>query len=941
MKTRFLSGFYQKILLLILIFAPVLQAQWSADSLQNLAIADTTGEQAIPKINATSDGGCYISWFDNRSGNYSVYLQRLNSAGEAQWTPNGLLISDHTQQSWLVDYDMAVDNNDNAVIVFADIRNGGNSDLDIFAYKIGPDGSFLWGADGIGLSDSTQPEFEAAPKVTATSSGNFVIAWQKIATAYNICFQKISETGQKMWGDNGINYTGASGHNLSSPDLIAADNDSVIAYWKNSTGPSYSPTTYLYTQKFAPDGSETWTSGGVLIYNSGHISAWTYPQIYTDENGGAFFTWHDSPTSSETYSWVQHVNSNGNLIFPLNGVKVSTNSGMLHWNPTLSYIASTDELLVFWVVSDGNQNYYGLYGQKFSPQGTRLWTDTGKEFIPLVNEQISFLNSNPVGTDIYICYFIDPSVLNNSVKAFKINANGNTLWGSRLLSSPTLGTKDDLLMVVNNEDRAFCTWCDERNGNKDIYAQNINPDGTLGAYQAPPPIITDLYINEFLAENDSNIVDPYGDHDDWIEIYNGGSDSIDIGGLYITDDLTDPTQWQIPTIAPDSTTIPPGGHLILWADKESEQGVLHVEIKLSKDGEQIGLYNQDGTTPIDTLSFGVQMSDTSYGRLPDGSNNWEFFSIPTPGSTNRIIPHAIFFDDFDSYIAGTQLCLQTTSWIPWGGTPGGSDDPEVSDVFSYSGSNSVVIMENDDLVKDFGPYTSGTYYVAFMAYIPTGKSGYFNTLSEFTLPSTFEWGMECYFNSGGNGSLNAGGTSIATFTWTPDTWQSVEVFVDLDQDVAEFLLDGQSIYQWIWTNGASGGGSQLQLDASDFFGADANAEMYIDDYKFDPYFIVPGINDDKHEVPITFDIAQNYPNPFNPTTTIKYQLPKKSTVKIVVYNLLGQVVRSLVSNSLEAGYYQTIWDGLNDFGQRLSTGVYFYRMEAEGFVKSHKMILMK
>ncbi|MBC8322559.1 MAG: lamin tail domain-containing protein [Candidatus Marinimicrobia bacterium] len=144
----------------------------------------------------------------------------------------------------------------------------------------------------------------------------------------------------------------------------------------------------------------------------------------------------------------------------------------------------------------------------------------------------------------------------------------------------------------------------------------------------------DLYINEFMASNDYCCPDEYGDYDDWIEIYNGGTDSVDIGGMYITDDLTDPDSWQIPDTASALTTIPPGGFLILWADKESEQGPLHVEEKLSGGGEQIGLYASDGSTVIDTLTFGAQAADTSYARTADGGSTWTSDGSPTPGISN-------------------------------------------------------------------------------------------------------------------------------------------------------------------------------------------------------------------------------------------------------------------------------------------------------------------
>ncbi len=152
----------------------------------------------------------------------------------------------------------------------------------------------------------------------------------------------------------------------------------------------------------------------------------------------------------------------------------------------------------------------------------------------------------------------------------------------------------------------------------------------------PAAPVTGLYINEFMASNDAAYADEYGDYDDWIEIYNSNDFPVDVGGLYITDDLTDPTAWQIPTTAPDTTTIPAGGFLVLWADKESEEGVLHCELKLSGGGEQIGLVQVLGsdTTFVDSLTFGDQTTDISKGRITDGGSEWGYFSKSSPGETN-------------------------------------------------------------------------------------------------------------------------------------------------------------------------------------------------------------------------------------------------------------------------------------------------------------------
>ena len=144
-----------------------------------------------------------------------------------------------------------------------------------------------------------------------------------------------------------------------------------------------------------------------------------------------------------------------------------------------------------------------------------------------------------------------------------------------------------------------------------------------------------LFINEFLALNRTTNQDPEGEYDDWIEIYNASEEAINISGMYITDDLTDHSHWyQIPETNPDSTTIQPGDFILLWADNDSADGILHLGFNLTGSGEQIGLFAYYGTTPIDTLSFGIQSMDVSFGRNPDGSENWEFFTEPTPAFSN-------------------------------------------------------------------------------------------------------------------------------------------------------------------------------------------------------------------------------------------------------------------------------------------------------------------
>lgn len=100
--------------------------------------------------------------------------------------------------------------------------------------------------------------------------------------------------------------------------------------------------------------------------------------------------------------------------------------------------------------------------------------------------------------------------------------------------------------------------------------------------------------------------------------------------------------------------------------------------------------------------------------------------------------------------------------------------------------------------------------------------------------------------------------------------------------------------------------------------------------------------------PAQFSLLQNYPNPFNPTTSIDYQLPQASLVKLEIYNALGQKVRTLVNATLQPGRYTAVWDARNDAGALVGSGIYIYRLQAStpsgkagGFTKVQKMILMK
>ncbi len=97
----------------------------------------------------------------------------------------------------------------------------------------------------------------------------------------------------------------------------------------------------------------------------------------------------------------------------------------------------------------------------------------------------------------------------------------------------------------------------------------------------------------------------------------------------------------------------------------------------------------------------------------------------------------------------------------------------------------------------------------------------------------------------------------------------------------------------------------------------------------------------EEQTPERFSLGQNYPNPFNPTTTIEYELPRDSQVVLQIYNLLGQGIRILLNNSKPTGMHSVVWDGKNDLGQIVSSGVYIYRIQVGSFTQTRKMIFLQ
>jgi hypothetical protein len=142
-----------------------------------------------------------------------------------------------------------------------------------------------------------------------------------------------------------------------------------------------------------------------------------------------------------------------------------------------------------------------------------------------------------------------------------------------------------------------------------------------------------VIINEIMASNTSALADPQGEFDDWIELHNVTGQDVDLTGRYLSDEPNNPRKWAFPA----GTMIPADGYLLVWADEDGQATPgLHASFKLSADGEQVFLTDTDANLNaiLDSVTFGVQTTDRSYGRTSADADVWAIMD-PTPLQPNR------------------------------------------------------------------------------------------------------------------------------------------------------------------------------------------------------------------------------------------------------------------------------------------------------------------
>lgn len=453
-------------ILILLLVASTAQGQWTTDVSMNTPVRTlTTGEATSQLIADGPNGSTYTCWFENVSGMYQLRMQRVDAGGNNLWPDTGLVVSAHPQNSAIFRYDLQSDRDGNAIVAFQDERTGS---LDIVAYKIAPDGEFLWGADGVELP--TPGTTGLAPSLAPLENGNTVIAWNTNDSPGQVAAQLVDPNGTLLLI---VPITISASTAVSRPKPVGTSDGGFILQYEVSNGGFGLPPSTMYAQRYDAGGTAAWPSAVQL--SSTPVAFFYFPQPVSDGHDGLYLAYNSSNPDNPSFTdvFVQRLRENGTL-WSTEGTRLDNSSITQKFTAGkgLVWINDTDGLMIPLQVTDGAQGQSGVAVQRVDTAGVRQLGDAAVTIIP-----VSANYTSPVD----ISATEDGAVLVHSTGGFgqehfaatRVDLSGSPAWvpAQRDISTAD-SNKGDGALTSTRDGQAVVVWQDDRTPNG-IYAQNI------------------------------------------------------------------------------------------------------------------------------------------------------------------------------------------------------------------------------------------------------------------------------------------------------------------------------------------------------------------------------------------------------------------------------------------------------------------------------------
>jgi len=444
-------------------------AQWTNDPLENTPVCVWNGNQYTPEIVSDERGGAVIVWDDSRSGNFDIYVQRLDEQGLKKWEDSGKIVCANSGHQ--IYHKIVQDSEGGCIVVWVDDRN---SNYDIYAQRIDSSGNILWGSDGVEIC--TLPLDQEDPQIISDESGGAIIMWefkQGAAGETGLYAQRINSTGQPMWEINGVPIATSPSPNPTQlrPKIIDDGSGGAVIVWTDFSEPNDN----IFAQRINSSGMILWPQNGLPIVTSSFGKR--FNNLIGVGNGEFVLCW---VTNIDILfnDWdlrAQKIDTTGNLLWNSEGILICSSNVSI--SPSAIAYDNQNSVIIGWedLRHIPTSNPSTIYCQKLSLDGYIQWQQNGR---PVSNYQgnqalvklICDSNGNTVA-----CWLDARTNPVWDIYAQKFDGSGIILWEleGREVSIANSYKSHKNLAITKYEDY-IVTWWDERNTDPDIYAQSLN-----------------------------------------------------------------------------------------------------------------------------------------------------------------------------------------------------------------------------------------------------------------------------------------------------------------------------------------------------------------------------------------------------------------------------------------------------------------------------------
>jgi len=433
-----------------------------------LPICTAAGNQYYPQIIVDGSGGAIITYEDNRGANSDIYTQRIDSSGRVRWTVDGVALCTAAGNQY--GPQITTDGSGGAIITWYDYRGASS---DIYAQRIDSSGTAKWNSNGVAIC--TAAGEQSYPQVTGDGSGGAIITWQdNRAGNLDIYAQRINALGTIQWAGNGVTICTAAG-NQTYPQITVDGSGGAIITWNDYRAGDYD----VYAQRIDNSGIVKWTANGVTISTA--ASDQNSPQIASDGSGGAIITWYDYRSGANSDIYVQKVDNSGTVQWDADGKAICTTiRDQLY--PQITGDGSGGAIIAWHDYRSGTN--YDIYAQNIDTSGTVKWTANGKAICTAAGNQYGPQLTGDGSGGAIITWEDDRAGGNYDIYAQRINTSGTVMWTANGLPVCTsAGTQWMFQIKSDGSGGAIITWEDYRSGgsNGDIYAQRTGDNPAITA----------------------------------------------------------------------------------------------------------------------------------------------------------------------------------------------------------------------------------------------------------------------------------------------------------------------------------------------------------------------------------------------------------------------------------------------------------------------------